>query len=73
MRKQWVKRYISWGWHTNSWVVSVYMRAEPAKVKCKHCGYEWYTRSTKKYIACPNCYYKIRNPYYREERRANSE
>ncbi|MEM4620796.1 MAG: hypothetical protein QW607_11370 [Desulfurococcaceae archaeon] len=34
------------------------------KVKCKYCGYEWYTRSYKKYVGCPNCAYKVRNPRY---------
>lgn len=45
----------------------MYMRSEPRKIRCKHCGYEWYTRSTKMYVACPNCHYKIRNPYYVKE------
>ncbi|MEM4976144.1 MAG: hypothetical protein QXT64_02345 [Desulfurococcaceae archaeon] len=40
------------------------MRAEPIKVECKYCGYEWYTRSVMREIPCPNCHRKIRNPRY---------
>ncbi|MEM4593183.1 MAG: hypothetical protein QW196_07260 [Sulfolobales archaeon] len=40
------------------------MRAEPVKVKCRYCGYEWYTRSTLREVSCPNCRYKNRNPRY---------
>jgi ribosomal protein S27E len=28
------------------------------KVKCSHCGYEWFTSSVKMYIGCPNCMVK---------------
>lgn len=25
------------------------------KVKCRHCGYTWFTKSKMKYVTCPNC------------------
>jgi len=31
------------------------------KVKCSHCGYEWNTRSTHKYVSCPSCLGKVKN------------
>jgi len=32
---------------------------EIRKMKCPKCGYEWYCKSTRPYITCPYCYYKI--------------
>ena len=40
---------------------------EPKRIKCDKCGYEWYTRSRKKYVSCPNCASKTRNPHVTEE------
>jgi len=31
-------------------------------VKCPRCGYSWVTRSTRRYVTCPNCYRKFPNP-----------
>lgn len=25
------------------------------KIKCEHCGYEWKTKSKKKWVTCPSC------------------
>lgn len=44
----------------------MYLRSEPKKIVCKKCGYEWYTRSTLKYVPCPRCRHPNRNPYYAE-------
>jgi len=33
------------------------------KVKCKHCGYEWWTKSNMMYLSCPNCGGKTENPH----------
>ena len=30
-------------------------------MKCEKCGYEWKTKSDKKYVTCPNCLRKIKN------------
>lgn len=37
-------------------------KPEPVKVTCDKCDYTWYTRSTMKYVTCPNCRQKTRNP-----------
>lgn len=29
------------------------------RVKCQNCGYEWDTKSSRKYVSCPNCLYKV--------------
>ena len=34
------------------------------KVVCPRCGYRWNSRSTRRFVTCPNCYSKIRNPYW---------
>jgi len=33
---------------------------EPKKVICETCKYEWFTKSDKKYICCPNCHRTFR-------------
>ncbi|MEM4570711.1 MAG: hypothetical protein QXE66_05330 [Desulfurococcaceae archaeon] len=40
----------------------------PFEITCPKCGYTWFTKGRLKYITCPNCHYKIRNPYYIERR-----
>ena len=34
------------------------------KVVCPRCGYEWETRSRRRFIKCPNCYKTFRNPFW---------
>jgi len=34
-------------------------KPEPIKMKCKKCGYEWITMSTKQFVTCPNCLRKV--------------
>ncbi len=34
------------------------------EVVCPKCGYSWVTRSVRRFITCPNCYRKLRNPYW---------
>ncbi|MEM2197287.1 MAG: hypothetical protein QW290_09430 [Sulfolobales archaeon] len=48
--------------------MEMYLRLEPRRIVCKKCGYEWYTRSTLKYVPCPRCRHPNRNPYYVEEK-----
>ena len=33
----------------------------PKRMKCAHCDYEWYTKSEKKLVTCPNCMLKTPN------------
>jgi len=34
---------------------------EPPKLlKCKKCGYQWYSNAKLGYVSCPNCYYKMK-------------
>ena len=37
-------------------------RPEKTEMKCKHCGYEWVTLSTKENVSCPNCLLKTPKP-----------
>jgi len=30
-------------------------------IKCKHCQYEWITKSKLKFVSCPSCLGKIEN------------
>jgi len=30
-------------------------------MKCPKCGYEWITKSIRKYVTCPNCMRKVPN------------
>ena len=30
-------------------------------MKCPKCDYEWATKSTRKYVTCPNCMRKVLN------------
>ena len=32
--------------------------------RCPRCGYEWATRSKRRYVTCPSCRYNFRNPAY---------
>ena len=35
---------------------------EGKKIKCKGCGYEWFTKSKKIWVCCPNCMNKNKVP-----------
>ena len=39
---------------------------EKKVIKCmnKNCGYIWETRSTKKFVSCPDCLSKVLNVVY---------
>ena len=28
---------------------------KPKKIKCNKCSYEWYTKSKRNFVCCPNC------------------
>lgn len=36
------------------------MKSKPEKAKCPKCEYEWWTRSDKEYVSCPNCQSKTK-------------
>ena len=35
------------------------------KIKCKHCGYVWQTKSKLKFVSCPSCMQKVKNVNYK--------
>jgi flagellin FlaB len=37
------------------------MERQKHNIKCKKCGYEWYTRSALRKVTCPSCNQKTRN------------
>ncbi len=37
------------------------MNRQKRNIKCKKCGYEWYTRSALRKVTCPSCNQKTRN------------
>ena len=39
---------------------TVILRLEERRVRCPKCGYQWYTRSTRVFITCPNCMRKVK-------------
>jgi hypothetical protein len=46
------------------------MKKAPKKpITCHNptCHYTWNTASRKRYVSCPECLYKVKNPYYETE------
>lgn len=35
-----------------------------SRVTCPKCGYSWIPRSKSKFLTCPRCYSKVRNPLF---------
>lgn len=36
------------------------------RVKCNKCGYSWDSGSELKYVSCPSCISKVRNPAWKK-------
>ncbi len=38
------------------------------KIKCPKCNHEWETKSKLKFVTCPSCQLKIKNPKFEDDK-----